>query len=104
MPWFLLNTVPVIQSLRNQVPSVKQVWLADDASGGGKLWDLREWYNLIVSQGKKSGYYVNEKKCWLILQVPNMEEEVRKITAINIMIDGQRYPGRIKRLQRSILQ
>ena len=23
MPWFLLNTVPVIQSLRNRVPSVK---------------------------------------------------------------------------------
>ena len=52
LPWFSLNTVPVIQSLRNQVPSVKQVWLADDASGGGKLRDLREWYNLIVSQGK----------------------------------------------------
>ena len=42
MPWFSLNTVPVIQYLRNQVPSVKQVWLAGDASGGGKLWDLHE--------------------------------------------------------------
>ena len=83
MPWFSLNTVPVIRSLRNQVPSVKQVWLADDASGGGKLRDLREWYNLIVSQGKKSGYYVNEKKCWLILKVPSMEEEERKIYARN---------------------
>ena len=51
MPWFSLNTVPVIQSLRNQVPSVKQVCLADDASGGGKLRHLREWYNLTVSQG-----------------------------------------------------
>ena len=53
MPWFSLNTVPVIQSLRNQVPSVKHVWLADDVFGGGKLRDLREWYNLIVSQGKR---------------------------------------------------
>ena len=52
LPWFSLKTVPVIQSLRNQVPSVKQVWLADAVSGGGKLRDLREWYNLIVSQGK----------------------------------------------------
>ena len=33
MPWFLLSTVPVKQSLRSQVPLVKQVWLADDASG-----------------------------------------------------------------------
>ena len=96
MPWFSLNTVPVIQSLRNQVPSVKQVWLADDASGGGKLQDLREWYNLIVSQGKRSGYYVNEKKCWLILKVPSMEEEARKIfagTAVNITAEGQRHLG-----------
>ena len=53
MPLFSLNTVSVIQYLRNQVPSVKQVWLVDDASGGGKLWDFHEWYNLIVSQGKK---------------------------------------------------
>ena len=47
--------------------SVKQVWRADYPSGEGTLWDLHEWYNLIVSQGNKSGYYVNEKKCWLIL-------------------------------------
>ena len=98
MPWFSLNTVPVIQSLRNQVPSVKQVCLADDASVGGKLRDLREWYNLIVSQGKKSGCYVNEKKCWLILKVPSMEEEARKIfagTAGNITVEGQRHLGAV---------
>ena len=98
MPWFSLNTVHVIQSLRNQVPSVKQVWLADDASGGGKLWDLHEWYNLIVSQGKKSDYYVYEKKCWLILKGPSRKEEARKIfagTAVNITAEEQRHLGAV---------
>ena len=60
------------------MPSVKQVWLADDASGGGKLRDLREWYNLIVSQGKKSGLYVNEKKCWLIFKCSEWKKKREK--------------------------
>ena len=97
MPWFSLNTTPIIQFLRNEVPSVKQVWLADDASAGGKLQVLLEWYNLIKSQGEKNGYYANAGKCWLIVKSPEMEEEAKNLfgESVNITVKGQRHLGAV---------
>ena len=37
MPWYAINTVHMITSLRASIPQVKQVWLADDSAGGGSI-------------------------------------------------------------------
>ena len=47
---------------------MKQVWLADDATGAGSLLELLDWWNTIITEGKKIGYNVNESKSWLILK------------------------------------
>ena len=61
-----LATIPLQNILRINIPSVKQVWPADDATGAGNLQPLREWLDSIVSNGTNIGYYINESKSWLI--------------------------------------
>ena len=40
MPWYSFNTSIMIQNLRAHCPMVKQVWLADDSAGGGRIAQL----------------------------------------------------------------
>ena len=65
MPWYSINTSIMIQSLRTSTPGVKQVWLADDSAGGGKIVPLYNLYNHLSQEGKKYGYLVNGSKSWL---------------------------------------
>ena len=68
MPWYLVNTSIMIQSLRTGTPGVKQVWLADDSAGGGQIVPLYNLYNHLSQEGKKYGYLVNGSKSWLIVK------------------------------------
>ena len=61
MSSYALNTVLLQQSLR-RIPSVKQVWLADDATGAGTIENLKLWWDLVIAEGRKTGYDVNEDK------------------------------------------
>ena len=62
MPWYSLNTLLMINDLSINNPSIKQVWLADDASAAGKLQPLFDWYNRLIFEGQKHGYFVNGAK------------------------------------------
>ena len=95
MAWYSLSTVVLIDALREKIPDVKQVWLADDASAAGKLNALKIWYDCLVEEGRKSGYFVNKSKCWLIVKDKNLKEEASKIFGeeVNITEDGQRHLG-----------
>ena len=59
MPMYALATIPLIRKLKNNANDVKQVWYADDASGAGKINRLREWWDLINTEGPKYGYFTN---------------------------------------------
>ena len=65
MQFYALGTNPILNLLRSKVPEVQQVWLADDASGAGKLAQLRVWWDNIIREGAKFGYSVNQSKSWL---------------------------------------
>ena len=68
MSFYALATVEIQNRLRITTSEVKQVWLADDATGAGSLESLKKWWiNIIVEDGRY-GYYVNESKSWLILK------------------------------------
>ena len=71
MSFYGLAVKPLIDRLRLLVREVYQVWLADDATGAGKLIALRCWFDLIRSEGVNFGYHVNEEKTWIILKDPN---------------------------------
>ena len=60
---------PLIHSLQS-VGKWTQVWNADDASAGGSLKDLYEWFNLLCSRGPAFGYFPQPSKCFVIVSPP----------------------------------
>ncbi len=58
MPFYALGTVMLMKRLQQLVKQVKQVWLADDATGCGNLTDLNGG-KVIREEGRKIGYFVN---------------------------------------------
>ena len=96
MSFYGLSTRPLQKILRIKSPAVKQVWVADDATGAGKLKQLKEWWDIIITNGINIGYYVNASKSWLILKDPERMNEAKTIfadTAIKVTIEGKRHLG-----------
>ena len=73
-------------------PHARQVWFADDATAGGKLTQLREWWDKIVSLGPTFGYFANT---WLIVKRPHLQAatELFHGTGVNITAEGKRHLG-----------
>ena len=91
-----ISTKPLIDILQLIVAAIKQVWLADDATGAGRLHALREWWDAITREGKKYGYHVKPSKSWLILKDPNQlaeAEELFRDAPIKITTEGKRHLG-----------
>ena len=95
MPWYSVNTSIIIQSLRLSRPDVKQVWLADDSAGGGKIPSLYSWYVALCKEGMTYGYHVNGSKSWLIVksQILASEAEQGFGSTVNITTEGKRHLG-----------
>ena len=84
--------------MRALIPAVKEVWLADDATGAGSLDQLKLWWDCIVTEGKKFGYFVNESKSWLILKREEdliQAKETFQNSHIKITTGGQRHLGAV---------
>ena len=97
MPWYSINTVVIINHLKNKIPNSTQVWLADDAAGACKIQSLFLWYQTLNTEGKKYGYFVSGSKSWLILKSSNLFEEAQTVFSdcVNITIDGKRHIGAV---------
>jgi hypothetical protein len=96
MQFYALGTYPLLQHLTSCVPEVQQVWLADDATGAGKLDKLKLWWDSVIKEGTKLGYYVNESKSWLILKNPNDLDRAKHIfqtSSIKFTTTGKRHLG-----------
>lgn len=97
MPWYSVNTSIMIQGLRASSPDVKQVWLADDSAGGGRIEPLYNWYKHLSQEGRKYGYLVNGSKSWLIVKSGLLAEEAERVFGdeVNITTEGQRHLGAV---------
>ena len=97
MPWYGINTVHMITSLRASIPQVKQVWLADDSAGGGSIESLYQWYKSLCEEGRKFGYIVNGAKSWLIVKTSELAESAKKVFGdeVNITLEGRRHLGAV---------
>ena len=96
MAFYDLGTVPLLKNLQVTSPKVSQVCLVDDITGAGTLLNLRKWWDTIISEGSKIGYYVNESKSWLIIKDENRLKEAKRIfntTNIKITAEGKRHLG-----------
>ena len=94
MSCYALGTSIPLDSLKLISPTKSQVSLADDITDAGKILDLRIWWDTIISEGEKFGYYVNESKSWLIIKNPNHLDHAQNIfkdTGIKITCEGKRH-------------
>ena len=96
MQFYGLSTKPIIVALDFEKSRVHQVWLADDATGAGTLTNLRAWWDIVSSEGKKYGYHVKPSKSWLILKDEHKFEEAQSTfenTNIQVTTSGKRHLG-----------
>jgi len=85
------------QKISYKSTSVKQVGFADDLSGGGKVQDVKKWWDAVRKHGPPLGYHPNANKSCLIVK-PEYEEEARKIfagTGVRITSNGERHLGAV---------
>ena len=80
---------------------VKQVWLADDSAGGGRIAQLYKWYMQLSKEGEKFGYLVNGSKSWLIVKSEAFADEAKRVFGdeVNITTEGQHHLGAVIALQ-----
>ena len=117
MPLFALATLPVLQHLEHYTLAY-QVWLADDVAAVGTLEWLKPWWDMIVQEGIKYGYHVNDKSCLVLKHLSDLAQVLaqghsdvsiqdRKLfgsSGIKNSCDGKRYLGsnRFNGIYRSI--
>ena len=93
-----VSVTPLIDLLKHRVDEVLQVWLADDATGAGKLVVLKNWWIQIIEEGKMFGYHVKPSKSWLILKNPELQDQAELLfqdNPINITTSGKRHLGAV---------
>ena len=96
MSFYGLGTKPLLDKRSEEVPQVKQVRLVDDAYGAGRLNELKDWWDIIILEGQKISYYVNESKSRLILKDSSQLETAKQIfqnSNIKFTCKGERYLG-----------
>ncbi|MDA8003174.1 MAG: hypothetical protein MPL62_17965, partial [Alphaproteobacteria bacterium] len=94
MAMFATATIPLIHQLKES-SSANQVWFADDATAGGKLQSLKQWWDELERRGPDFGYYANAAKSWLIVKEQHMTEanNIFDNTGVQITKDGRRNLG-----------
>ena len=60
MCMYAIGIQPLIRSLQSS--GTKQVWYADDATGGGTLEDVKNWWDHLISSVQAYGYHPNAAK------------------------------------------
>ena len=93
MAMFALASVPLAKKVTTE--GATQAWFADDASAGGILISIRQWWDTLLVQGPKYGYYPNAIKTALITKREHHEKalSVFKDTGVEITVAGKRYLG-----------
>ena len=90
MGMYAVGIMPLIHEL--QPTGTKQVWFADDATGGGTLKEVRSWSDQLNRNGPGYGYHPKASKPWLIVKEA-AEKEAKRLfsgTGVQIMREGKR--------------
>ena len=83
MAMYALATKPLIRKLRSDIPNVRQLWYADDATGTGTCEDLREFWSSLQVHGNNYGYHPNA-------QLVVKEEYVKNYLPVQELISPQK--------------
>jgi len=71
------------------------VWYADGAAAGGRLCQLKNWWDKLCSFGYPFGYNVNATKSWLVVKEESLQStrHVFAGTGVRITSVGHPYLG-----------
>ena len=93
--FYSIGILPIMFHLHDNC-TCPQIWFADDAGAGGKLNDLKGWWDELTSIGPSYGYFPKPSKSWLIVK-PEYIDEARELFSdrgVNITTQGhERYLG-----------
>ena len=93
MAMYAIAVNPLIHRLKQD--TTKQIWFADDATGGGKLNSLREWWDHLTTIGPAYGYFPNALKTSLIVKEGYKDEAVAIFERTQVVVteEGKKYLG-----------
>ena len=74
-----------------------QVWYADDGTGGDKFVKLKAWWDALVKEGPRYGYFPKAEKTWLITSEDKLEEAKKVFdgSGVQITAEGMRHLGAV---------
>ena len=84
MAIYAVAITPLIHCLADE--NMKQVWFADDASAGGRLEHIKNWWDNISQIGPEYGYFPNASKTWLIVKERNFEQAEQMFQGTGVVI------------------
>ena len=92
MAMYGLATIPLIRRLDAHC---KQVWYADDSAAIGPLDKVKLWWDTLLNEGPKYGYYPNSTKTWLVVEESQLESanDIFSNTGVNVTTEGRPYLG-----------
>ena len=89
MAMYALAVRPLIDRLQSLLPTVKQIWYADDATSAATCLELRAWWDTLVAQGQGFGYHPNACKTHLIVKEQFFDKAKRLFEGTNVNITMQ---------------
>ena len=90
---YAIGILPLIYSLRDP-GRWTQLWYADDASAGGTLGELRNWFNVLCSRGPSFGYHSEPTKSFVVVDERWRSEAVAVFGDLGVqVVTGHRFLG-----------
>ena len=97
MALYALGIKPLIDHLANSTDKedCAQCWFADDSSAGGKLTEIKRWWDELQTEGPKYGYFPLPKKTVLIVKDAHKHQamDIFQGTDVTISATGERHMG-----------
>ena len=95
MTMYAVAITLLIHHIPDQI--MKQVWFADNASTGGHLQYIKNWWNNISQIGPEYGYFPDASNTWLTVKERNLEQAKQMFHGIGVVItpEGKRHFGSV---------
>ena len=93
MAAYTLGLTPLLDHIQSFKRSVKHVAFTDHLTGAGKLEEIKIWWDTLMTEGTKYGYYPKPSKSFLIVN-QHYKEYAERIFAgshIKITTEGARH-------------
>ena len=92
MPMYAVATIPLIKELDGHC---NQTWYADDTAEVGKITDLRDWWDKLITVGPPYRYFPHPSKTWLITKegLHATASSTFASTGVKVTPNGRPYVG-----------